>query len=194
MTTGETFLGGSPLFEGLQSLRSKWGWFLALGIVLIVLGVISLTAPLLVTLTTVMLFGLLLVIGGGAEFLSAFWASKWSGFFVLVFGGLLRLVVGIIMLEHPGPAAAGITLMLAVLLIVGGLVRIVISVTQRYPQWGWTALNGVVAFLLGVVIWREWPTASLWVIGTFVGVDLLFNGWSWVMLALAIRKFPQVAS
>jgi uncharacterized membrane protein HdeD (DUF308 family) len=151
------------LFEGLQTLRSKWGWFLVLGIVLIVLGILALGAPLVMTLTTVMLFGVLLVVGGGAEIVSAFWASKWSGFFLHVLSGVLHLVVGII-----------------------------VSVVHRFPQWGWVLLNGIVTLLLGILIWRGWPEASLWVIGTFVGVDLLFNGWSWVMLALAARKIPNV--
>ena len=184
----------SPLFAGLQTLRGNWGWFLALGIVLIVLGILALGAPLVMTLTTVMLFGVLLVVGGGAEIVSSFWASKWSGFFLHVLSGVLHLVVGIIMVDRPGLSAAGFTLVLAVFLLVGGLIRIIVSVVHRFPQWGWVLLNGIVTLLLGILIWRGWPEASLWVIGTFVGLDLLFNGWSWVMLALAARKIPNVTS
>jgi uncharacterized membrane protein HdeD (DUF308 family) len=180
------------LREGIQALHSNWGWFLALGIVLITLGILALGAPLVMTLTTVMLFGVLLVVGGGAEIVSAFWARQWSGFFLYVLSGVLHAVVGVIMVDRPALTAAGFTLMLAVFLMVGGLVRIIVSVVQRFPQWGWVLLNGCVTCLLGILIWRDWPEASLWVIGTFVGVDLLFNGWCWVMLALAARKLPQV--
>jgi len=180
------------LLEGLQALRGKWSWFLALGVVLIVLGVVALWTPLVMTLTTVMLFGFLLIVGGGAEIVSAFWASKWSGFFLHVFSGVLHAVVGVIMIDQPGLTAAGFTLMLAMFLMVGGLVRIIVSVVHHFPQWGWVLLNGIVTLLLGILIWRNWPEVSLWVIGTFVGVDLVFNGWSWVMLAVAARRLPLV--
>lgn len=192
MASQEPRLSSSPLLEGLQALRGNWSWFLALGVVLIVLGIMALGAPLVMTLTTVMLFGVFLVVGGGAEILSSFWARQWSGFFLHIFSGVLHGVVGVIMIDRPDLTAAGFTLMLAVFLMVGGLVRIIVAVVHRFPQWGWVLLNGIVTLLLGILIWRNWPEASFWVIGTFVGVDLVFNGWSWVMLAVAARKLPLV--
>jgi uncharacterized membrane protein HdeD (DUF308 family) len=77
--------------------------------------------------------------------------------------------------------------MLAVAFLVGGAYRILFVVFQRVAGWPWMLLNGIVTFLLGIGIWRQWPESSIWVIGLFVGIDLIFNGWSWVMLALAVK-------
>ena len=90
-------------------------------------------------------------------------------------------------------AAEVLTLILAVAFLVGGSVRIVVVLTERFSAWPWVLLNGVVTLLLGILIWRQWPESSLWVIGLFVGIDLIFNGWSWVMLALAVRAIPPGA-
>lgn len=189
----DELLASSPLLQGLQTLRRHWWCLLALGILLVTLGVISIGAPLIMTITTVMIFGSLLLIGGVAEIISAFWARQWSGFFLIVLGGVFHVSVGVIMLERPGLAAAGFTLMLAIFLVVGGLIRIIVSVAQRFPQWGWMTLGGSVALLMGLLIWKDWPEASLWLIGTFVGVDLVLNGLSWATLGLAIRKLPHIA-
>jgi uncharacterized membrane protein HdeD (DUF308 family) len=76
----------------------------------------------------------------------------------------------------------------AACLLVGGILRIVVSLVERFEGWGWSLLNGVVSLLLGAVIWRQWPLSSLWFIGLFVGIEMLFSGLSWVMLALAVRS------
>jgi uncharacterized membrane protein HdeD (DUF308 family) len=66
--------------------------------------------------------------------------------------------------------------------------------TVRFPHWGWAMLNGVVTFMCGAVIYRHFPKCALWVVGLLVGVELLFNGWTWIMLSLAIRRIPDKAA
>jgi uncharacterized membrane protein HdeD (DUF308 family) len=91
------------------------------------------------------------------------------------------------MIEEPATAAAAVTLMLAAFLFVGGLFRIIAALTERFPHWGWLLLSGVISLLLGILIWRQMPLSSLWVIGTFVGIEMIFSGWSWVALGLALH-------
>jgi uncharacterized membrane protein HdeD (DUF308 family) len=81
--------------------------------------------------------------------------------------------------------------MLAAAFLVGGLLRIIIALTHRFRNWGWVLANGVVTFLLGLMIWQRWPEASERVIGLVVGIELIFAGWSWVALALAVRSLPK---
>src|SRR5262249_8079248 len=119
---------------------------------------------------------------------------NWQGFVLHLLAGVLYLIVGGLMVEHPLGAAAGITLMLAAIFIVGGVLRIVISVTQRFTGWLWVLANGIITLLLGVPIWRQWPESSLWVIGLFVGIDLILAGWSWVMVGLAVKGPPPAAA
>jgi uncharacterized membrane protein HdeD (DUF308 family) len=97
------------------------------------------------------------------------------------------------MLEDPVRAAAVLTLVFAAAFFTEGLLRIIFSLTERFTGWPWVLLNGVVDLFLGVFIWREWPGSSLWVIGLFVGIDLLLHGWSWIFLALFAKTNRETA-
>lgn len=174
--------------EGLTGLRPKWGWFLVLGIALIVLGAVALAAPWLATLTSVLLYGWLLVFGGVFEVVAAFWAKEWRGIFLHLLGGILSAVVGALIVTHPEAGAEGLTMVLATLFLVGGLFRAGAAVVLRFPNWGWAAAGGIVTAFLGVLVWRAWPFSALWLIGTFVAIELLSRGWAWVMFALAARQ------
>jgi uncharacterized membrane protein HdeD (DUF308 family) len=180
----------SRVAEESHALRRNWFWFLLLGILLIVAGTLAIMYPVLATLASVEVFGYLLVFGGAVEVVSAFWAGRWGGFFLHLLGGLLYLFIGAVLIERPGLGAAGYTLMLAVFFVAAGLFRIVFALGHRFSAWGWTLLSGVITLLLGILVWRQWPASALWVIGTFVGIELIFSGWSWVMLGLAVRKLP----
>ncbi|OGV67951.1 MAG: hypothetical protein A2498_02850 [Lentisphaerae bacterium RIFOXYC12_FULL_60_16] len=61
----------------------------------------------------------------------------------------------------------------------------------RFPAWGWAVFGGIVSALLGALIAAEWPLSAVWVIGTFVAIDLLFRGWAWIMFAFTARQIPQ---
>jgi uncharacterized membrane protein HdeD (DUF308 family) len=80
--------------------------------------------------------------------------------------------------------------MIAAGLLVGGLFRIILALSERFQGRWWVLVNGIVTLVLGILIWREWPESALWVIGLFVGIDMLFAGWSWVMLAMAVHSMP----
>jgi uncharacterized membrane protein HdeD (DUF308 family) len=183
----------TPIIAALQDLRRNWGWLLAWGICMIIVGTLAVLFACSATLASVWAFGILFLIGGGAHLVGAFWAKSWGGFFLEILGGILYIVIGVLTIEHPLAAAAGLTLAIAALLLVAGIFRIVVSIAQRFQGWVWVLLNGIVTLILGVLIWRKWPEDTLWVIGLFVGIDLIFSGWSWVMLALAARSLPKPA-
>jgi uncharacterized membrane protein HdeD (DUF308 family) len=174
----------------LGDLIRNWWLFLLLGIGLIALGLFAIVWAWPATLAVAWVFGVLLMAGGLLEIVNAFGARRWGGFFLHLLLGILYLVVGENMVESPIDTAAFLTLLLAVLLLVGGIARVVVALTHRFYHWGWMLLSGVVSLLLGVLIWRHWPEATPWLIGTFVGIELLFTGWSWVVLALTARSMP----
>jgi uncharacterized membrane protein HdeD (DUF308 family) len=174
-----------------EELRRNAGWFLGFGILLVVLGMIALGSAALMTLASVLLFGWLLIFAGVMDAVQAFRCKGWSGFFVDLLTGVLYLVVGFMVVANPGATAVALTLLIAMFLILGGLFRIVAAIAARTPHWGWVLLHGVVSLVLGVAIWRQWPLSGLWVIGLFVGIEMIFNGWSLVMLGLAAKKLPQ---
>jgi uncharacterized membrane protein HdeD (DUF308 family) len=180
--------------QELVALRDRWGWFLALGIAMVALGAFAISWSCVVTLTvaTVWLFGFLMLASGVSEIVNAFWVGRWSGMLVHLLIGLLYTVVGLMMIDQPEVSAIQLTLLIAIFLLVGGLLRVVFAVSERFPGWGWVLLNGAVTMFLGLVIYKQWPASGLWAIGLFVGIDLILNGWAWIMLALAVRKGPKL--
>lgn len=173
---------------GVEELRKRRGWFLALGILLIVLGTIALGSSVLMTLATMVFIGWLMIIGGIIESVHAFGCKRWGGFFIDLLTGVLYVVVGFMIVANPGSSALALTLLIAMFLIFEGIFRIAIAATVRYPNWAWLLLHGVVNLFLGLAIWRQWPYSGLWVIGLFVGIDMIFNGWTLVMLGLAAKR------
>lgn len=188
MTQAPTAAYRDPIRHELSELRGQWIWFLILGIVTIVLGTLIIAVPWMGTLAAVWMLSVLLIAGGIGQLVGAFWARRWSGFFLSLLAGILYLAVGILSIDQPIKTAAGLTLLIASFLIVGGIFRIVASLVYRFEGWIWPLLNGVISLLLGIFIWRHWPVDAFWVIGLFVGIEMLFSGWTWVMLALAVRS------
>ena len=187
----QTITSAEKLIEHeLTHIKNHWGWFFALGILLIVGGMAALAAPTLSSLWAVCVLGVILIVGGIFTIIGAFWAGKWSAFFLQVLIGILYLVVGIAIRDTPEESLELLSLFVAAFFIVAGAFRIVVSLLERFPKWGWALLNGVLTLLIGIIIYDALPQSTHWAIGILVGVELLFNGWTWVMLSLALRDAP----
>ena len=179
---------------GADELRRSWGWFLGLGIVLIILGAVAIGSAFLMTIASVFLFGWILIIGGVMEVVHAFWHKRWAGFFLDLLTGVLYVVVGWMMVNNPQESALLLTLIIAMFLVFEGVLRIVTAITVHYPHWGSVLFNGIISLLLGILIWRRWPVSGLWAIGLFVGIEMLLNGWSLVRLSMTGRNLPEEVS
>lgn len=182
-------IGGS-IRGGLDKIHDSWGWFVALGIALIVLGIACIVGNMTATLATVLALGWLLLIGAVVGLVQAFRAYDWSGFFLYFLSALLRGVAGYLLLRYPASGEVSITILLASLFIVGGIFRTVGATAMRFPSWGWTALSGIVSLILGFMLIYQLPTASLWFIGFLVGVDFVFDGVSLITLGTAVKRVP----
>jgi len=177
--------------SAIEELHRHWALFFALGIILILLGGMGISAAGLVTLASVVFFGWLLIIGGAAVAIHAFWAKRWSGFFLQLLSGVLYLIVGWILVTRPGIGALTLTLVLAISLVVQGAFRIGVALSTRMDGWGMLLVSGIITLVLGLMIWNEWPISGIWVIGLFVGIDLIFYGWWLVSLALSVRHLAK---
>jgi uncharacterized membrane protein HdeD (DUF308 family) len=190
-TPAEVRLARRVMRHELEAIRGNWGWILALGIVLVVVGTVAIAMPLVSSLASIVALSALLIVGGIAQLIGAFWIREWSGFILSLLMGLLYLVTGVVFFRHPADALAAVTLLLACVLMVGGLFRIIGSLMYRFPHWGWVLLGGVISLLLGIYIYALWPLDSFIILGLFVGIDMIFTGWTWVMLSLAVRDLNQ---
>jgi uncharacterized membrane protein HdeD (DUF308 family) len=177
----------SPL-TGIEGIRRSWGWFLALGILLIVLGMACIAFDVAATLTTVLLFGWMLLIGGVFALVQAFTVGTWSGFFLYLLSALFRGVTGYLLIRNPVLGAEALTLVLASFFVVSGLFRAIGFAMARFPRWGWAVFSGIVTALLGVMLLAQIPTAGIWFTGFAIGVDLVFDGVAICGFAIAIHQ------
>lgn len=189
MNTGSSVARVPSLAEEVSQLRGSWVWFLVLGIAMAALGTFAISWACLTTVTVAAtwLFGFLLLACGIAEVVNSFYAARWSGTLIHLLIGILYAVVGLIIVDQPAESAIQLTLIIAIFLIISGIFRIVFAVSERFTGWGWVLLNGAVSLFLGILIYKQWPASGLWVIGLFIGIDLIFNGWAWIMLAIGLR-------
>jgi uncharacterized membrane protein HdeD (DUF308 family) len=170
-------------------LGRAWWQLLALGLLSVIAGLLAIGSPYAATGTVVLICGVLLLVAGVTEVIHAVMVRNVRGFALHLLAAALYLLVGLFILEDQERAANVLTLLLVAAFFVGGLLRIVFSLVVQFPAWPWVLVNGVVNLLLAFLIWERWPGSSDWVIGLFIGIDLLFNGWSWVIQALTVRRY-----
>lgn len=190
LAPGAPFPLARAIRENLREVRASWFWFVLLGAALVLLGLAALSYSVIATLATALVFGYFLLAGGVLYLVGAFFTRGWGGFFLSVLAGVLHLAVGFIVLEHPAEALLIYTLLLAVFFFVEGLFRILAALAGRFHHSGWVALSGLITLLLGVMIWRQWPLSGLYVVGLFLGVNLIVSGVTFLTLGLNARRLP----
>src|SRR6516165_9964223 len=133
-------------------------------------------------------FGWLLIIASAIEVVQAVMVGHWAGFFHHLLAAILFGVVGLLLVARPVISAEGLTIFMAMFFLIGGLFQLIASIAVALPGWGWQAADGIITFVLGALVLAQWPVSGLWVIGLFVGIDLIFYGCAWIALALSLRR------
>src|SRR5262245_997104 len=165
----------------------NWGWFLAFGVALALLGIFAIVRSVTATVVSMLFFGWLLLIAAGVEIIQAVMVGKWAGLFQHWLHAALFGVLGAMMVWRPVVTAEIITLLIGAFFLVAGLFQLITPFVVSLPNWGWHALNGLITLALGVLVLAQWPVSGLWVIGLFLGIELLVYGGAWIALALNLR-------
>ncbi len=178
---------------GTQAERGKggfgFGFLVFLGLILVAAGVVGLLYVGLATLTTMVLFAWLLLVGGIVGLFQAIQSRKEAGAFWLTLAvAALNIAAGVVLLRRPDVAAAALTLFVALLLLTAGLFRVVGGIASMSARMTWTVVVGVIDLALGLLVLAEWPSSSRYVIGTFISLALLFDGLSMMSLGIAGRR------
>jgi len=170
-------------------LRAKWGWIVALGVIYLIAGFIALGSVAMATVVSVLIVRIMMIVSGVAEVISAFQIKSWGKFLLWALLGVLYIIAGLVTFQNPLLAAVLLTLVLGAALVVSGIMRIVLAFSmKRETPWIWVALSGVITLLLGVLILLRWPVSSVYILGLFLGIDLIMAGAGWIGLGLGLRR------
>ncbi|MFJ3669924.1 HdeD family acid-resistance protein [Streptomyces sp. NPDC090106] len=175
-------------------LKRGFGWLAALGVVLVLAGLIGLIYTGVATLTSMLLFGWLLLIGGVVGLLHAIQARGTNFFWLGVVVAALNIAAGVVVMRRPEAAAEALTMFAALLFLTGGVFRLVGSLVVRGPQFGWTLVQGAFGLLLGILVLASWPSSSKYVIGCFFSLALLFDGLGLIATGYGGRRIVGLVS
>jgi uncharacterized membrane protein HdeD (DUF308 family) len=174
---------------GVEPLRAKSDWIVALGFIYVLVGMIALGSVVAATAASVLVVGIMMIIAGAAQVVNAFQIKTWGKFLFWAGLGVLYIVAGFVAFENPLLRAVLLTLLLGAALVASGIVRIFLAFSMKeVTPWRWVARSGVVTLLVGLIILAKWPVSSLFVLGLFLGIDLVFVGASWIGIGLGLRK------
>lgn len=175
-----------------QQARRNSGWLVALGVLTVIAGFFAMASPVLSGLSIAVFIGIAMVIGGIARTVGAFHAGSFGQGALAFIGGILTFVAGLIVAARPGIGLATITLLLGGYLLVDGICGALLAFHVRPEKgWGWMFFSAAMGVLLGFLLLREWPLSGLWAIGTLVGINLVFTGFSIITVGSAARSLVK---
>jgi len=172
-------------------VRRASGWSIALGVLMIVAGMIAIFEPLAAGLVVVAVLGWMAIFNGAAQLVYAFSHAARHRWLEGILG-LIYIVAGIYLLMHPVGGLLALTLLLGCFLLVYGVFALILAFQMRpAPGWGWVLFDALITFLLGLVIYIHWHITSGYVIGTLFGISFIISGISRLMLSLAARRLTS---
>ena len=185
--------GPHSLTHGINALKARWQWIVVFGVISLVAGVLALGSVAAATVSAAEIVGVLMLIASFAEIAAAFGVRDWGHFLFWLLLGVLYALAGLACLLDPFAAATLLTLMLGIAMAIIGLLRIFVATKIKHEHgtpWGWIAFSGVLSFLVGLMIVAGWPATSFFVLGLFLGMDLVFIGTMWIAMGLALKNLP----
>jgi uncharacterized membrane protein HdeD (DUF308 family) len=174
---------------GSRHLAGRWGWFVALGVVMLVGGVFALGDTVMVTLISTIFIGAMLIVGGVVQIVHAFANKGWGAFLLALLMGAIYILGGFLIMGEPVQGSIVITIVLTAALAIGGIARIIIAVRHHRDLHGWWLLliGGVISVVLAFLLYASLPWSGLWVLGTLVAIELIVQGVSWISMGFALR-------
>ena len=184
----------APRGLGYTSVTSKWGWFVALGLILIIGGFLALGDVVAFTLVSTIFIGAMMLVGGVFQIVHAFMTKEWRAFALGLILGVLYVIGGFLIMDEPVQGSLIITLFLLAAILVGGIIRIVISLQHReMAGWWLLLLGGILSVIVAVLLYATLPWGGLWILGTLIAVELMLQGFTWLNFGFALRKLGHSA-
>lgn len=171
-----------------RKIQDNWGWFLALGIALVIGGVILIAAPLATSVAVTILIAAVLFIGGLVQIYHAFKTHGTASFLWNLITGIIVVVGGIVIYVNPLAGTLALTVVIAAIFVAQGISQILLAFKLKpHEGWVWVLIAGLVSLAAGVMIWLELPSSAAWALGLLAGISVMLNGWSYIAIALAAK-------
>jgi len=165
------------------------GWSIALSVLMILAGIVAIVSPLAAGLAVNIIVAWLLIFSGCVHLVFAWFRPSAGGFLWELLLGILYGFIGIYLVMHPVAGLESLTLALAIYLFIESILEFALGFSLRPLRGsGWLLVDAVITLILAGMIWRTWPSGAGWVLGTLVGVSMLFSGTSRLMLSLTARS------
>lgn len=179
----------------IHIVRHASMWSIVWGILLIIFGFLAISAPMIAALAVNIVFAWLIILAGAVHVVVAFHAHRAGSVIWKLLVGIAYLCFGVYLLLHPVLGVASLTLLLACLFLIEGVLDIILFFRMRSVRGSsWVLIDGIITLLLGSLIYLQWPSSSAWVIGTLVGISMIISGITRVMISFAVRKLATAAA
>ena len=173
----------------IQHVKQKANWFIVIGVILIILGCLALGYQFIATVFSVYFIGSLLFIAGVIQVIHAFNLKCFGQTALWAIMGILYIFIGVMSFLKPLAVSSALTLLISLLLTISGFSQIFVAMSNRnLPRWGWVVFSGIINIILGFMLITGWPYDSIWVLGMFLGIDLIFQGFAYITIGLALKK------
>lgn len=164
-------------------------WLIVLGVLTIILGILAIASPMISGMAVTLFIGGLLAFMGVLQIIAAFKSGQWGSGIIGTFIGILSIAAGLLLIFRPIAGMATLTLFLAAYFLVDGIFEIITAFKMKPEQgWGWMLFNGIIAGLLGFMLWRQWPISGSYAIGVLFGIHILMSGIVMTVLGFGGRR------
>ena len=172
----------------VKDAKKNAGWLITLGVLGMVVGVMAMVSPLVAGKSVTAVAGFFMLVAGLSQLVGAFRAGSFGSGGLGFLGGLLTSLAGLLMFLRPLFGLGALAILLGIYFFADGISEIALSFRVKPEKgWGWTLFSGVLALLLGILIFRQWPLSGAWAIGVLVGIYLFVRGFSLVAIGMAAR-------
>ena len=176
----------NPMTAGVRKATT---WSIALSVLMITAGVIAIGAPMIAGVAVTALVAWLLIFSGLLHLAFAWRDGRAGAVLWEILIGIVYGAIGLYLFANPVAGLASLTLAVAIYLLIEGVLEFVLSFQFRpLPGSGWLLVDGIITLILAVMIWSTWPSSAAWVVGTLVGISMLFSGVTRLMLSIAVRR------
>ncbi|MTI19295.1 HdeD family acid-resistance protein [Rhodobacteraceae bacterium RKSG542] len=175
-----------------EMVKKHWGRFLALGIILVIGGIIVIAMPVASSIAVALVIAFALILVGALQIWHAFSVKGWGGFLWELITGLIAVIGGIAIYYNPVFGTAALTLVMSAAFVAQGVSQAIFAFKLRpHDGWGWILLSGIVSMIAGLCIFFEFPMSAAWALGLVAGISIMFNGWSYIAIAIAARRMAN---